>query len=134
MTLAIVETTARLIKLQGNVTTHQVKRRAIENFGERSTVTNAVTKTLKQLVDASLIKRVEIGLYEPTGQTLEMNQATWLLLQSRLYEKYGPAVAIDEIKNHPLAEFYKLPEIPVEKQFQLGDWRLYFELDWKPKK
>jgi hypothetical protein len=130
MDIAIMEFVSRLLKLQGNVSTAQVKRRAIEHFGERSHVLGTVTKVLARLVALNVIKRVERGLYEP-GVPLEMDQDTWSGILALLEEKSGNAIAIESIQNMPLGVFFKLPEIPFEKQFRLGDNRMYFEIEKK---
>jgi len=69
--LEILSIIGRLLRLQGSVSTCQLKRRAIEIFGERDYVKNECQKTLRELVDSGVLSRIATGIYERSELKLE---------------------------------------------------------------
>jgi hypothetical protein len=53
---AVAAHVGRLLRLQGNVTHAQVRRRVVERYGQRTTVKDAVRRVLRSMIDWGVLK------------------------------------------------------------------------------
>jgi hypothetical protein len=75
-------TVGRLLNLQGTVSVAQVKRRSIEGYGERSTLTRASQRILRSFADWGVLRETpEKGVYTagPAHPIEEVQIAAWLV-------------------------------------------------------
>ena len=115
----------RLLRLQGSVTTRQIKRRMIEKFGDRDYIKNQVQVTLKYLVEQRVLKRVEVGLFELNNGSLADDDC---LLQMVLAKR--DVVPLQEVENHPIWQLVNFDKSCLQTfhRFNLGLNQTFLEV------
>lgn len=78
---AVAAHVGRLLRLQGSISHAQIRRRIMEQYGQRSTVKDAVRRVLRSFIDWGVLKETSRkGIYT-SGLTLHIQQAeqiAWL--------------------------------------------------------
>lgn len=117
--LDIALTTGRLLQMQDEVSPSQIQRRTAENWGERSTLTRAVQRVLRNFVDWNmLLDFPQTGYYKAAPKINLKNQS---LLELWLIEAYMLG------SNLEMRSFKELLSTPALFPFQLGLSRNDFE-------
>lgn len=99
----VATNTGRLLALQGNLTLAQLTRRMREEWGDRSTMTRAVQRVIRSMVQwGALGDSDERGVYV-AGKKLTALPATVgeLLLEALLMRHDGESVPVDQALRHP---------------------------------
>ncbi|MDY0062784.1 MAG: hypothetical protein RBU45_23445 [Myxococcota bacterium] len=93
----------RLLTLQGNLTLAQLTRRLREDWGDRSTLTRAVQRVVRSLVQwGALTDGDRRGVYLPPRQPVSVSQEVGeLLLEALLLRLAGESLSVDQVPRHP---------------------------------
>ena len=93
----------RLLTLQGNLTLAQLTRRMREDWGDRSTLTRAVQRVVRSMVQwGALTDSDRRGVYLPLRQPVSVSQEVGeLLLEALLLRLAGESLSVDQVSRHP---------------------------------
>ena len=99
----VATNTGRLLALQGNLTLAQLTRRTREQWGDRSTMTRAVQRIIRSMVQwGALADGDERGVYVAGKKTIAMPAKVGeLLLEALLMRHDGESVPVDQALRHP---------------------------------
>ena len=101
--LAVAEHAGRLLSLQGSFTLVQITRRMSEDWGDRSTLSRAVQRIVRSMVQwGVLLDSSDKGVYEGTGKAITLSgECSELLLEAVLVHLGGSSIPVDQAIRHP---------------------------------
>ena len=109
---AVASQTGRLLKLQADVTAAQIRRRLLESYGDRTTVSRRVRYVLRAFIDWGVIKETnEKGVYGK-GASLAIHDPMligWLVEAALWARPNGSAALTDIINSTSIFPFYLKP-------------------------
>ena len=99
----VATNTGRLLLLQGNLTLAQLTRRVREEWGDRSTMTRAVQRVVRSMVQWGVLadsdqRGVYVGAKEPIPIPATVGE---LLLEALLMRHDGESLPVDQALRHP---------------------------------
>ena len=99
----VATNTGRLLALQGNLTLAQLTRRMREEWGDRSTMTRAVQRVIRSMVQwGALADGDDRGVYVAAKKTTAVPATVGeLLLEALLLRHDGESVPVDQALRHP---------------------------------
>ena len=100
---AVAEHAGRLLSLQGSFTLVQLTRRMSEDWGDRSTLSRAVQRIVRSMVQwGVLLDSGDKGVYAGTGKALTISdECSELLLEAVLVHLDGGSIPVDQATRHP---------------------------------
>ena len=107
---AVAEHAGRLLSLQGSFTLVQITRRMSEDWGDRSTLSRAVQRIVRSMVQwGVLLDSGDKGVYAGTGKVLAISdECSELLLEAVLVHLDGGSIPVDQATRHPAFFPFKL--------------------------
>ncbi len=93
----------KLLSLHGFVALSQLKRRMVETWGERSTITRAIPRILRSMVQWRVLKDTgEKGVYAAAGDPRPVsNQVAELLVEALLVDTDQDMIEVEQLLGHP---------------------------------
>jgi len=100
---AVAEHAGRLLSLQGSFTLVQLTRRISEDWGERSTLSRAVQRIVRSMVQwGVLVDAQQKGVYRAADRPrIVTSSGCELLLESLLVNKGGSSIPVEQAERHP---------------------------------
>jgi hypothetical protein len=109
----------RLIKLQGRVAHAEVRRRIVEQFGQRPTVNDAVRRTLRSMIDWGVLTEIDgagapsrRGVYGPAiTVSIESAELVAWLVEAMLHAHPSHATDLREAKRSAVLFPFRLEDV-----------------------
>lgn len=99
----VANNTGRLLKLQGRVTSSQIKRRVKEQFGDRETVERSTRIVIRTFRDWNVLMETEGRLEYEQGNRIfiEDKKIIYWLIEAMIYSLDNRSISLNEILNSP---------------------------------
>ncbi len=99
----VATNTGRLLALQGNLALAQLTRRMRESWGDRSTMTRAVQRVVRSMVQWSILLDSDTpGIYEWTTKAIVVRPPVgMLLLEALLLQAEERSLPVEQAMRHP---------------------------------
>ncbi len=125
--------TGKLLSLNGDCTFAQIHRRLMDRWGERSTLSRAVQRVLRSLVQWGALQDGMIaGHYRPIPKRIPVADTTTTLLLEGLLHAEGHGLDLEALTGHPALFPFDLhlnplalrqqPRLRVHRQGDQRDW------------
>lgn len=106
----------RLLALQDEFTLAHITRRLVSVWGERSTLTRAVQRIVRSMIQWGVLIDTEVrGVYRTTGTVHSVSlEVILILIEALLIDSDRTAIAIASLRNHPALFPFQLDVYPVQ--------------------
>jgi hypothetical protein len=102
----------RLIALQGSISRGQLRRRAAEQFGERTTIQRAVPTLIASLRDWCVLVETERGVFGNRAKTVPNPSVQRWLLEAVFLARGDQSTRFDDLIKHPALFPFTLTLLP----------------------
>ncbi len=99
----VAASTGRLLALQGSFSLAQLTRRLVASWGERSTLTRAVQRIVRSMIQWGVLCDTQTrGVYEAASGVRKIGDGIgWLLVEAILIDAEASSIPLDQLVRHP---------------------------------